>query len=196
MCLKWLGGDTFIINMWKLLIALQCSIWQLPLLHIYTYRWLWRMYHSMEKVYPCCHHFHLIEFVVSKSPLKVHYNYCWRAYVSSTSNHWCTYLKEVFWVLCFLIFVNNIPSSIKYSHVFLCEDDAKCLKKYVPHPTAIYSKMTFLACLVGAYSGICALMKQNVLYSDSVPNFLVFSLTILLTILQFKFPNIIDILEF
>ena len=31
--------------------------------------------------------------------------------------------------LLFLIFVNDIPSSIKHSHVFLFADDAKCLKK-------------------------------------------------------------------
>ena len=69
-------------------------------------------------------------------------------------------------------------------------------RKYLPPLTAIHSKMTFLACLFGAYGGICTSMKTNVLYSDSVPNFLVSFLTIPLTILQFKFSTAIEILEF
>ena len=65
-------------------------------------------------------------------------------------------------------------------------------RKYILPLTAIHFKMTFLACLFGAFSGIYSLMKINVFYSDFVPRVLF----ILLTILQFKFSTAIEILEF
>ena len=58
-------------------------------------------------------------------------------------------------------------------------------RKYVPPLTAIHSKITYL---VGAYSGICTLMKQNVLYSrfcSKLPRVL-FNYTINNTAIQFS----------
>ena len=98
--------------------------------------------------------------------------------------------------LLFLIFVNDIPSSIKHSHVFLFADDAKCLKK-ISSSSDCHSLQDDLSRLsiwslrwnLHFNENKCVVFR----FCSKLPHVL-FDYT--LTILQFKFSTAIEILEF
>ena len=70
--------------------------------------------------------------------------------------------------LLFLIFVNDLPSSISSSEILLFADDTKCLKKFPPMLIVFYSKTISSAYQIGVKSGISTSTKRNVSLSDSV----------------------------